>query len=196
MQPLTRRCAGCGRRYEAQVAICGADGRALPAPDPKVADVGSYRLVQRLGDGGMGAVYRGVHLKLGRMVAIKMLQRELTADRGIINRFFHEAKAANTIRHPHVIEVYDFIEDRDNVYFVMELLVGRDVHDAVHGPGGGPMAPARAASILEQIASALDAAHAREIIHRDLKPENVFLDTKHGARDFVKVIDFGIAKLD
>src|SRR3981081_3552241 len=89
--------------------------------------LGNYRLLERLGEGGMGAVYRAVHRKLGRAVAIKVLQRDLTSDRGIINRFFHEARAANTIRHDNVIEVYDFIEDGESVYFVMELLRGRDL---------------------------------------------------------------------
>lgn len=194
--PLTRRCEACGHRYAEKVELCLIDGRRLPPADPGVADVGSYRLMERLGDGGMGAVYRAVHRKLGRVVAIKILQRDLSADRGIINRFFHEARAANTIRHEHVIEVYDFVEGGQEIYFVMELLEGRDLHDLLHGPGGGPLDARRASSILEQIASALHAAHEREIVHRDLKPENVFLCDGRGDRDFVKVIDFGIAKLD
>src|SRR5205085_6553392 len=103
----------------------------------------------------MGAVYRDVHKRLGRMVAIKLLQRDLTSDRGIINRFFHEARAANTIRHEHVIEVYDFVEDGADVYFVMEVLKGEDLHDVLHRSGSRPMDPVRAASILEQIAAGL-----------------------------------------
>jgi serine/threonine-protein kinase len=193
---LTRRCEACGYRYESGIDVCPVDGRAVQAGGAGVADLGSYRLIERLGDGGMGAVYRAVHRKLERAVAIKVLRKNLTSDRGIINRFFHEARAANTIRHEHVIEVYDFVEDGDNVYFVMELLRGRDLHDIIHSAGGGPIEPVRAAAILEQIASALHATHARDIIHRDLKPENVFLCEKDGQRDFVKVIDYGIAKLD
>jgi serine/threonine-protein kinase len=200
MEPslLIRRCQSCGYRFETSIDLCPIDNRALPPADPAAAELGSYRLLDRLGEGGMGAVYRAVHRKLGRVVAIKVLQRDLTADRGIINRFFHEARAANTIRHEHVVEVYDFVEDGENVYFVMEFLKGRDLHEAIHRrpAGSGPIEPARAVAILEQAAAALFVTHAREIIHRDLKPENVFLCRKDGVDDFVKVIDFGIAKLD
>jgi tRNA A-37 threonylcarbamoyl transferase component Bud32 len=169
----------------------------MAAEDPVLAQLGNYRLVERLGEGGMGAVYRAVHSKLGRTVAIKVLQKDLTSDRGIINRFFHEARAANTIRHDHVIEVYDFVEKGEDVYFVMEYLKGHDLHDAVHRGGAGrPMDPQRAVAILEQIASALYATHAHNIVHRDLKPENVFLTERDGVSDFVKLFDFGIAKLD
>jgi serine/threonine protein kinase len=193
---LTRRCEACGYRFESATDFCPVDRRVLPPADPSVADLGSYRLTERLRDGGMGAVYRAVHKRLGRTVAIKLLHKDLTSDRGIINRFFHEARAANTIRHEHVIEVYDFAETGQDVYFVMEFLKGVDLHDAIHHRGNGPMDPGRAASIVEQIASALHATHARNIIHRDLKPENVFLCERDGSSDFVKVFDFGVAKLD
>ncbi|HET6147997.1 MAG TPA: protein kinase [Polyangia bacterium] len=195
---LTRRCAACGYRFEGHVQICPVDNRKLPPPDDAAADLGSYRLLERLGEGGMGAVYRAVHRKLGRQVAIKVLQRDLTNDRGIINRFFHEARAANTIRHDNVIEVHDFVEDLDDVYFVMELLRGRDLHDTIHRRPAelGPIEPERAVLVIEQIAAGLHATHARSIVHRDLKPENVFLCHHHGVDDFVKILDFGVAKLD
>jgi eukaryotic-like serine/threonine-protein kinase len=158
-------------------------------------DLGNYRLVQRIGDGGMGTVYRAVHKRMGRAVAIKLLHRELCADRGIINRFFHEARAANTIRHPNVIEVYDFVDAGSDVYFVMELLQGADLHDTVYKEPR-VMTRARIAGIVEQVSAALFATHARNIVHRDLKPENVFLTTRDGRVDFVKIFDFGVAKLD
>ncbi|HVR02047.1 MAG TPA: serine/threonine-protein kinase [Polyangia bacterium] len=203
---LSRRCDACGYRFEASTDKCAIDGRRLPPPDPRVAELGSFLLVQRLGDGGMGAVYRAVHGRLGRVVAIKLLHKDLTFDRGLVGRFFAEARAANTIRHEHVVEVYDFVESGDDVYFVMEYLKGQDLHDAIHKPAGGNAAasrrgavgldPGRAGAILEQIAAALDATHARNIVHRDLKPENVFLAEKDGRPDFVKIFDFGVAKLD
>jgi serine/threonine protein kinase len=196
--PLTRRCLACGYRFESTIEVCPIDRQPLPCEDLGAAEIGSYRLVERLGEGGMGAVYRAVHRKLGRVVAIKVLQKQLTSDRGIINRFFHEARAANTIRHEHVIEVYDFVEGGDNVYFVMELLLGRDLHETIHRRPGvvGPMEAGRAVRVLEQVAAGLHATHARDIVHRDLKPENIFLCLKNGVEDFVKIIDFGIAKLD
>jgi serine/threonine-protein kinase len=202
MEPaLTRRCEACGYRFEAAEDVCSVDGRRLPPPDASAGLLGSFRLIERLGDGGMGAVYRAVHDRLGRVVAIKLLHKDLTSDRGLVGRFFAEARAANTIRHEHVVEVYDFVESGDDVYFVMEYLKGEDLHDAIHKPKsrrptGAGMEPARACSILEQIAAALHATHARNIVHRDLKPENVFLSEKDGRPDFVKIFDFGVAKLD
>jgi serine/threonine-protein kinase len=198
---LNRRCEACGYRFEATQVTCTVDGRRLPPPDPQVAMLGAFRLVERLGDGGMGAVYRAVHDRLGRVVAIKLLHKDLTSDRGLVGRFFAEARAANTIRHEHVVEVYDFVESGDDVYFVMEHLRGEDLHDAIHKSArakasGAGMEPARACSILEQIAAALHATHARNIVHRDLKPENVFLAEKDGRPDFVKIFDYGVAKLD
>jgi serine/threonine protein kinase len=201
MEPaLTRRCEACGYRFEESQESCSVDGNRLPPPEARFATLGSFRLVERLGDGGMGAVYRAVHDRLGRVVAIKLLHKDLTSDRGLVGRFFAEARAANTIRHEHVVEVYDFVESGEDVYFVMEYLKGEDLHDAIHRPrarsSGAGMDAARTATILEQIAAALAATHARNIVHRDLKPENVFLTEKDGRRDFVKIFDFGVAKLD
>jgi serine/threonine-protein kinase len=198
---LNRRCDACGYRFESSREVCSVDGKRLPPPDPDAGMLGSFRLVERLGDGGMGAVYRAVHERLERVVAIKLLHKDLTSDRGLVGRFFAEARAANTIRHEHVVEIYDFVESGDDVYFVMEYLKGEDLHDAIHKPraprpAGAGMDPARACSILEQIAAALHATHARNIVHRDLKPENVFLAEKDGRPDFVKIFDFGVAKLD
>lgn len=158
--------------------------------DRSGTDLGSYRLIARLGEGGMGTVYRAIHTRMGRAVAIKILHPELCSDQGVIDRFFHEARAANIVRHPHVIEVFDFVDSGPDIYFVMELLHGADLHDAIYRLPE-PMPLARATGILGQIAAALDAAHTHDIVHRDLKPENIFL----GAHDYVKVFDFGIAKL-
>src|SRR4029079_18239749 len=96
---------------------CGVCGKTLPPPDPTVSRLGTFKLVERLGDGGMGAVYRAVHERLDRVVAIKLLHKDLTNDRGLVGRFFAEARAANTVRHEHVVEVYDFVESPEDVYF-------------------------------------------------------------------------------
>jgi serine/threonine-protein kinase len=192
---LTKLCGTCGYRYEATVQRCPADSARLGRERPDVAVLGAYRLVERLGTGGMGAVYRAIHEKLGRTVAIKVLNRSLLSDRTNIARFFQEARSVNTIRHPNVVDIYDFVTAGRDIYTVMEFLVGQDLHHALYSEGGRPFAADRAVSILEQICCALQAAHDRNIIHRDLKPANVFL-TRRDSGEFVKLLDFGLAKLE
>jgi tRNA A-37 threonylcarbamoyl transferase component Bud32 len=192
---LTKLCGTCGYRYEATVQRCPGDGTRLGRERPDVAVLGAYRLVERLGTGGMGAVYRAIHEKLGRTVAIKVLNRSLLADRTNIARFFQEARSVNTIRHPNVVDIYDFVTAGKDIYTVMEFLVGQDLHHALYTEGGRPFGSDRAVAILEQICCALQAAHDRNIIHRDLKPANVFL-TKRDSGEFVKLLDFGLAKLE
>jgi serine/threonine protein kinase len=192
---LIKLCGTCGYRYEATVQRCPGDGARLGRERPDVGVLGAYRLVERLGTGGMGAVYRAIHENLGRTVAIKVLNRSLLADRTNIARFFQEARSVNTIRHPNVVDIYDFVTAGKDIYTVMEFLVGMDLHHALYAEGGRPFATDRAVSILEQICCALQAAHDRNIIHRDLKPANVFL-TRRESGEFVKLLDFGLAKLE
>jgi tRNA A-37 threonylcarbamoyl transferase component Bud32 len=191
---LTRLCGACGYRLEATLLRCPVDGSRLPRERADAAVLGSYRLLERLGTGGMGVVYRAVHQKLGRTVAIKVLNRALLADRTNVARFFQEARAVNTIRHPNVVDIYDFVAAGKDIYTVMELLVGCDLHHALYR-AGAPFAAERAVGLLLQICAGLQAAHDRSIIHRDLKPANVFLTTRDGA-EFVKLLDFGLAKLE
>jgi serine/threonine-protein kinase len=192
---LSKLCGTCGYRYESSVVRCPGDGSRLGRERPDVAVLGAYRLVERLGTGGMGAVYRAIHEKLGRTVAIKVLNRSLLADRTNIARFFQEARSVNTIRHPNVVDIYDFVTAGKDIYTVMEFLVGQDLHHALYAEGGRAFGTERAVGILEQICCALQAAHDRNIIHRDLKPANVFL-TKRESGEFVKLLDFGLAKLE
>jgi serine/threonine protein kinase len=192
---LAKLCGTCGYRYEAALLRCPGDGARLGRERPEVAVLGAYRLVERLGTGGMGAVYRAIHEKLGRTVAIKVLNRSLLADRTNIARFFQEARSVNTIRHPNVVDIYDFVTAGKDIYTVMEFLVGQDLHHALYAEGGRPFANERAVSILEQVCCALQAAHDRNIIHRDLKPANVFL-IRRDTGEFVKLLDFGLAKLE
>ena len=156
--------------------------------------VGNYVVTRQIGQGGMGAVYLAEHRTLGRRVAVKVLLPAAGANPELVRRFFHEAKAATEIRSPHIVDVLDFGQlDDGTSYLVMEWLEGRTLAAALRSDG--PFAPARAARVVRQIAKALSAAHARGIVHRDLKPDNVFLTAVDEDPEFVKVLDFGIAKL-
>ncbi len=157
--------------------------------------LGSYRLVAELSTGGMGTVYRAQHELLGRSAAIKLLRPELSENDVLVQRFFNEAKAATAIRHPGIVEVYDFGYTEDGrAYFVMEFLEGEPLGARIKRRGH--LTEAEAATIARGIAASLRAAHAKGIIHRDLKPDNVFLvPDGEGAGDRVKVLDFGVAKL-
>jgi serine/threonine-protein kinase len=154
---------------------------------------GRYRLDAQLGAGGMGSVYRGVHLLMEKPVAIKVLREELAEDDLAAKRFQREAKNASRLDHPHCLRVTDFGVTDDNVrYLVMELVPGETLGEILDERGSLP--PGRAALIAAQVAQALAHAHGLGLVHRDLKPDNVLVDTA-GGRDFVKVLDFGLAKL-
>src|SRR5205085_7095697 len=159
------------------------------------AVLGSYRITSELSTGGMGSVYRAQHELLDRPAAIKLLRPELTANDELVQRFFTEAKAATAIRHPGIVEVYDFgYTEAGHAYIVMEFLEGEPLSRAIAARGRFP--ELEAASIARGIASALKAAHAKGIIHRDLKPDNIFIvPDPDGRESRIKVLDFGIAKL-
>ncbi|WP_434424171.1 protein kinase domain-containing protein [Nannocystis pusilla] len=154
---------------------------------------GRYRLIQRLGAGGMGTVYRGEHVMLGTELAVKVLSPKFAHDPEWIQRFLLEARAASRIRHPNIVQMHDFGAPRPGlVYMVMELLEGESLADLARREKSLPWR--RVAVITEQIAGALAAAHARGIIHRDIKPANIFRVGQPEDPDFIKVLDFGIAK--
>ena len=155
--------------------------------------LGSYRLDRVLGEGGMGAVYEGVHPVIGARVAIKVLRPEVAANPAVVERFFNEARAVNLIGHRNVVRILDLASERGYYFCVMELLEGEPLSARLSG--GRRMPFSMAGPILLQCAWALEAAHQRKIIHRDIKPDNVFLVLEKGQRDLVKVVDFGIAKL-
>ncbi|MHB8420468.1 MAG: serine/threonine-protein kinase [Myxococcales bacterium] len=164
-------------------------------PLPKLGStLGSYQLVKLLGVGGMGRVYVAEHVRLGRKVALKLLLPEFATSPEVVQRFFNEARAVNQINHPNIVEVMDFVEDPHGFnYFIMELLEGRDLRK-VHKEDG-PFLLGRAIAVAKQVASALAAAHGQGIVHRDIKPDNVLLCPREGSPNFVKLLDFGIAKL-
>jgi serine/threonine-protein kinase len=156
--------------------------------------VGNYRITAKLGEGGMGTVFCAEHPVIARRAALKAINPEFALNPEVISRFVNEAKVISQIGHEHIVDVTDFGRTPEgDFYFVMEHLSGEALSEAI--TRGGAMPPARALAIAAQIADALGASHARGVVHRDLKPENVFLIDRAGTRDFVKVLDFGLAKL-
>ena len=169
---------------------------AAAGPDALIGTVidGRYRLEGVLGEGGMGLVYRATHVRLQKSLAVKVLRRESTSDPNARIRFQREAESASAIGNAHIVDISDFgALDDGSTYFVMEHLEGVDLIDAIEAEG--PMPAQRACKIAVQLCLALGAAHEAGIVHRDLKPENVFLINRDGEADFVKVLDFGIAKM-
>jgi len=166
---------------------------AEASPDSTVGSVldGRYRIDARLGDGGMGAVYRAHQLRAGRDVAIKVLHPALSAERGTLERFENEARVIANLRHPNTLKLIDVGRLPDGrVFFVSELVEGETVAELL--ARGEPLA--RTVEILRQVAEALAEAHGRGIVHRDLKPSNIMVE-RVGTKDVAKVLDFGIAKL-
>jgi hypothetical protein len=154
--------------------------------------VGNYALTRLLGSGGMGSVYHAEHPEIGREVAIKVLAEDLVQSATSAERFLREARSMVRVKHPNVIEVYDFGRtERGQLYYVMELLVGRDLAEIIESEGS--LSVAKVGALLEQICPALQAAHDAGVVHRDLKPANIFVLDGEPLR--IKILDFGIAKL-
>lgn len=198
-------CPKCGRKYPPDLQECPEDGVRLQADatlagetnvDPLIGRVldDKYRLDERLGEGGMGTVYRATHLLIDRPVAVKVLNHRFVTDEAARERFRREARAAGRLRHTNAVAVTDFGQTADDtVYIVMELLEGRSLRELLALEA--PLDAARAASIMLQVAAAVAAAHETGVIHRDLKPGNIFIVQRPHAPPVVKVLDFGIAKL-
>jgi hypothetical protein len=184
-------CPQCGRCEDARVMICPADGTTLTRAHgvPRVIER-KFRLDQRIGRGGMGAVYRARDVRLDRDVAIKVVRAELLGDTDARRRFRREAQIVARLQHPSIVSVFDYGTFPDGgAYIVMELVRGEDLRRVLTREGRLP--PVRAARILSQICAAIDEAHREGVLHRDLKPENVLMV---GDEADVKVLDFGVAK--
>jgi len=199
-----RICPQCGTRFEEPIQYCPHDGTPTyeaqsqpePTEDPLLGLVvdGRYRIEQQIGEGGMGVVYLSTHTVLQKKLALKVLRGDGSKDGEVVQRFMQEAQAATSIGHQNIIDISDFGRLPDgSVYFVMEYLDGTSLNDMIEKGGSVPMQTA--VHLIRQIASALEAAHARGIVHRDLKPDNIFVIRQGGDPSFVKVLDFGVAKV-
>jgi serine/threonine-protein kinase len=165
----------------------------------KAREMGSYRLGELLGKGGMGEVYKASHRMLARAAAIKLIRPEMLTGRDdasaqlAVTRFRREAEAAANLRSPHTVELYDFgVTEDDTIYFVMELLDGMNLETLVRRHG--PLPAGRVVHILCQVCESLEEAHTRGLVHRDIKPPNIHVGTVGLRHDFVKVLDFGLVK--
>lgn len=189
---------GSGLMSDNPMETTSAFGSQEPAADadPLVGKIVAtrYRVIKKLGEGGMGTVYLAEHITIEKKIALKVLLHEYARKADLKERFLREAKAAASIGHENIIDITDFGDTPDgSVFFAMEFLEGSDLSHVVKREG--PIPWARAKPILLQICRALGAAHAKNIIHRDMKPENIYLIEREGRPDFVKVLDFGIAKV-
>jgi serine/threonine protein kinase len=202
-------CSRCGTQSPAEARFCPTDGADLSqvgttldprtrppvpptAPEMKPFTVGAYRCEARLGEGGMGVVYRARHIEQGYAVAVKVLLLGGRAEGSLIERFRREARLAASIKHPNSVAIYDYGElDGRLFYLAMEFIDGRSL-DAVMGDQ--PLPFTRSLSIVRQVCAALAEAHAAGIVHRDLKPANVMVCERPDGTDAVKLVDFGIAR--
>jgi serine/threonine protein kinase len=204
-------CPKCGEAYGGDVAVCPLDGAELKRTnDPYLGRTiaARYRLIRRLGTGGMAAVYLARHVMIDRMSAIKILRQDFCLNPTHRERFLREARAVNRINHENIVEITDCGEMDGIAYLVMEYVEGQTLHQALVG---GSFHWLRAARVALQIASALGRAHQMGVVHRDLKPENILLARPvrvpgasaapnpftgtEAESDIVKLTDFGIAKI-
>ena len=205
-----RSCPSCGGQFTDAESYCSRDGSLLLAPtgdtgalpaidslqDPLIGQLlgGRVRVVKQLGMGGMGHVYFARHELLDRDLAVKVVRRDLTGSARLVKRFLREARICSRLDDPHVVSVTDFGRAEDGRYYlVMEYLIGCGLDEVLRK--AGPLPVARALHVARQAAQALATAHAWGVVHRDLKPQNIWLVQHRDERDFVKVLDFGLAKM-
>src|SRR5688572_3994881 len=155
---------------------------------------GQFRILQRIGSGGMGAVYKAEQPEMNRFVAIKILHPKYVSRPDLVSRFRREARAMSHLSHPNTARVFMYGQLEDGAcYIVMEYLEGKNLAQVTRAEG--MLQPARAVNIMVQVCGALEEAHRQGMVHRDLKPENIFLTSQGGITDFPKVLDFGLAKV-
>ena len=200
-------CPACRVDYGGGEVFCPVDATRLVTTsqisanplnpdDPLIGRVlaGKYVVERRIGEGGMGLVYQGVHRDIDKRVAIKVLRDDLSRRPEVVARFRQEARSASRIGHENIVDIWDFGETtRGASYFVMEFLEGEDLANVLGREE--TLDPERACAIVLQCCRALSATHDKGIVHRDIKPENIFLTKRDAVDDFVKIVDFGIAKM-
>lgn len=187
---VLKTCPQCGGSYEPGTQFCPRDGTALSLPTGLIA--GKYQLLGELGSGGMGVVYLANQVSMDRRCALKVLSPATVSAPDTLARFHREAQSASRISHPNVVGVFDFGTTDDGMaYLAMEYVEGQSLEQLL---AGGAIGPRRTARIIWQIANGLSVAHDLRIVHRDLKPGNIMLTRYRSWDDFVKVVDFGIAK--
>jgi eukaryotic-like serine/threonine-protein kinase len=199
MSDLTKVCPMCSAEYGANQTFCSNDGATLRPMVEKKGDLTDtvvadrYRVLKKLGEGGMGQVYLAEHVRMKRKSALKVMRPDVGVDPDAIARFTREATNASHIEHPNVAAIHDFGETSDGViYLAMEFVEGKPLSSVLEDEGAMP--PARAASVIRQTAAGLQAAHELSIVHRDLKPDNIMVARNKDGTDKVKIVDFGIAK--
>jgi serine/threonine-protein kinase len=191
-EPGARFCAGCGQRFATpSLPLVEERANADPLVGRTLAD--RYRIEEVIGRGGMGVVYRVEHTRIGKAMAMKLLHGDLARDREIVRRFRREAETVSKLDHPNTVQIFDFGQAEGMTFLIMELLGGRDLGLILHQDGTIPFT--RAAHVAIQVCGSVQQAHDRGIVHRDLKPENIRVLDDRSVPDFVKVLDFGLAKL-
>jgi serine/threonine protein kinase len=189
-------CTSCGKPLPEGAIMCPFDGTPIRANIRLAANekIGEYILQEKIGEGAMGEVWRGVHPTISKKVAIKALHSDTLLNQEALARFIQEAKIVNEIQHRNLVDIFSFGELEDKrPYFVMEYLDGKSL--AEYLVEKGPLPFAEILEIFEQVCAALSAAHDKNVLHRDIKPSNIFLLFQKDKPPFVKLIDFGIAKL-
>ena len=189
-----RFCGACGMASVATASVATPQGDIDPYLKLIGHEIGGrYRIAAKLGEGGMGAVFRAEQISLKRAVAVKLLRPEVSSNPQLVRRFNAEAEAVAKLSHPNTVNIYDFGQDSDGSLFIaMEYIEGTSLRQVL---GGGPISPRRALGIALQTSLSLSDAHAHDIVHRDLKPDNVMLQDRGKQKDVARVLDFGIAKL-
>ena len=194
-----KACPACNSRYDDNTTYCVKDGSpvvpdVLSAQAPMIGQLigDRYKIIKKIGEGGMGEVYVAEHIHIEKRVALKLLRAEVLSNQEAVSRFRIEARSASSIGHDNIIQIDDFGTLPDGrVYMAMEFLQGAPLNDML---AQGALPIPRALDIMIQVGKGLSAAHAKNITHRDMKPENIYVTQKEG-RDIPKILDFGIAKV-